>query len=337
MRSNIECYYCKKKGHYARECRQKNKAKCKQGFKFDESSAFVATMLEEGDARTESLSVTKQTEFIDLQDTNEIWITDSGASRHITFRREWLTDYKSNDHKDTVSLGDNRLREVCGEGTVLIEKFINGQWLKARIENVLYVPSLKKNLFSVGACTKKGFQVVFNGDKVVFVRDNTAQAVGYKQFNNIYYMLFKVNANEKRYETSIREADVSVVNLQELHNRLGHLNKAMLKTIVDKQTVEGIKLSNADDFFCEPCQFGKSHKLQFKVVNEINRSWKLGEYIHSDVCGPFSVESVGGSRYFLSFINEASGYRSIYFLKHKSDVVEKFKDFDEYGRKQVWL
>lgn len=83
---------------------------------------------------------------------------------------------------------------------------------------------------------------------------------------------------------------------------------------MDKQFVDGVKLSNKDDFFCEPCQFGKSHRLQFKEVKS-DRAWKPGEYIHSDVCGPFSEISVGGSRFFLSLVDEVSGYRTLYFLK----------------------
>ena len=38
--------------------------------------------------------------------------------------------------------------------------------------------------------------------------------------------------------------------------------------------------------------------------------------------------STGGSRYFLLFIDEASNYRSVYFLKHASDVFERFKEFE---------
>lgn len=45
------------------------------------------------------------------------------------------------------------------------------------------------------------------------------------------------------------------------------------------------------------------------------------------------MASIGGSRYYLLFIDEASNYRIVYFLKHKSDVVEKFKDFGKLTNK----
>lgn len=46
------------------------------------------------------------------------------------------------------------------------------------------------------------------------------------------------------------------------------------------------------------------------------------------MCGPFSEESIGGSRFNLLFIDEASNYRVVYFLKHKSDVFERLKDYE---------
>lgn len=46
------------------------------------------------------------------------------------------------------------------------------------------------------------------------------------------------------------------------------------------------------------------------------------------MCGPFSEMSLGGARYYLLFIDEATDYRTVYFIKHKSDVYEKLKEFD---------
>lgn len=42
-----------------------------------------------------------------------------------------------------------------------------------------------------------------------------------------------------------------------------------------------------------------------------------------------SVESIGDSKYYLLFKDVATYYRHMYFLKHKHDVYEKFKEFDK--------
>ena len=51
------------------------------------------------------------------------------------------------------------------------------------------------------------------------------------------------------------------------------------------------------------------------------------EIIHTDVCGPMSVASRGGYRYVLTFTDDLSRYGYIYFMKHKSETFEKFKEF----------
>ena len=51
------------------------------------------------------------------------------------------------------------------------------------------------------------------------------------------------------------------------------------------------------------------------------------EIIHTDVCGPMSVEARGGYHYFLTFTDDLSRYGYIYLMKHKSKTFEKFKEF----------
>lgn len=97
--------------------------------------------------------------------------------------------------------------------------------------------------------------------------------------------------------------------------------------MADKGYVRGLKFNDRNNFFCETCQFGKSHKLSF-VRRESPQSWAVGEFFHSDVCGPFSEVSLGGARYFLAFKDDASGYRVVFFIKHKSDVFDRFKEFE---------
>ena len=59
----------------------------------------------------------------------------------------------------------------------------------------------------------------------------------------------------------------------------------------------------------------------------MERATDLLEIIHTDVCGPMSVEAHSGYRYFLTFTNDLSRYGYIYLMKHKSETFEKFKEF----------
>ena len=70
---------------------------------------------------------------------------------------------------------------------------------------------------------------------------------------------------------------------------------------------------------------GKMTKTPFSGTME--RATDLLEIIHTDVCGPMSVEARGEYRYFLTFIDDLSRYGYIYLMKHKSGTFEKFKEF----------
>lgn len=87
-------------------------------------------------------------------------------------------------------------------------------------------------------------------------------------------------------------------------------------------------LSDKSSVFCESCKIGNSHRLPFDRKSE-KVSTVPGEKFHTDVCGPMSEKSLAGSRYFMTFIDDASGYRTVYFLKHKSEVLGKFKTFEK--------
>ena len=51
------------------------------------------------------------------------------------------------------------------------------------------------------------------------------------------------------------------------------------------------------------------------------------ELVYSDVRGPMETTSLGGHRYVASFIDSYSRFARAYFMKHKSEVLEKFRQF----------
>ena len=79
--------------------------------------------------------------------------------------------------------------------------------------------------------------------------------------------------------------------------------------------------------FCEGCIEGKMHRKPYKPVKEIISKRKL-QCVHSDVCGPMPKESIGGRKYFVTFIDDYSRCCQVYLLRHKSEVLEKFKEFE---------
>ena len=54
---------------------------------------------------------------------------------------------------------------------------------------------------------------------------------------------------------------------------------------------------------------------------------QIVELVHSDAFGPVKVPSLGKSVYYVSFIDDFSRNTWIHFLKKKSKVFDRFKEF----------
>ena len=83
-------------------------------------------------------------------------------------------------------------------------------------------------------------------------------------------------------------------------------------------------LDSVNESVCNACQQAKSHQLPFPVSSSV--SHHPLELVFSDVWGP-APESVGRKKYYVSFIDDFSKFTWIYLLQFKSQVFQKFKEF----------
>ena len=51
------------------------------------------------------------------------------------------------------------------------------------------------------------------------------------------------------------------------------------------------------------------------------------DLVHTDVMGPFEVESVGKAHYAVLFIDDCMKFFSVYVIRHKSDVADVFREY----------
>ena len=80
-----------------------------------------------------------------------------------------------------------------------------------------------------------------------------------------------------------------------------------------------------DNFDCTSCQLGKKPALPFNNSESICNS--IFELIHSDVWGPSPIASIGGSRYFVVFIDDYSHYSWIFPMKSHSENLPIYSNF----------
>ena len=126
---------------------------------------------------------------------------------------------------------------------------------------------------------------------------------------------------------TVEPGDVAAVaagndNASLWHNRLGHMSQKGMKELLSKEKLPELKNVHFD--ICESCVMGKQKKLSFLIGGRKLRATKL-DLVHTDLWGPSPVASLGGSRFYITFIDDCSRKVWVYFLKNKSDVLDIFK------------
>ena len=66
-----------------------------------------------------------------------------------------------------------------------------------------------------------------------------------------------------------------------------------------------------------------------------NRATKQLKLVHTDVCGPMSVQAKGGYEYFITFTDDYSRYEYVYLMCHKFEAFEKFQEYKTETKKQL--
>jgi len=109
----------------------------------------------------------------------------------------------------------------------------------------------------------------------------------------------------------------SKASLDVWHQRLGHISKAKILDIMDKMPGLDIDKDVEDEEIkvCDGCQLGKQTRDSFGKA--IRKETPL-ELIHSDLCGEFQEMSLGGAKYFISFIDDNTRFAYLEFLKDKN-------------------
>jgi len=87
------------------------------------------------------------------------------------------------------------------------------------------------------------------------------------------------------------------------HHRLGHMSEKGMKMLLSKEKLLELKSINFD--MCESCILGEQKRVSFLKTGKTSKAGKL-ELVDTDLWGPSPVASLGGSRYYITFIDDSS-------------------------------
>ncbi|GJT67256.1 retrovirus-related pol polyprotein from transposon TNT 1-94 [Tanacetum coccineum] len=242
-----------------------------------------------------------------VENTIDDRIMDSSASFHATYCKEELERFKLCSGK--VCLADDKTLDIAGVGDVVLKTSFGTSWT---LKDVRYIPGVKKRLISVGQLDEEGYHVGFGDQQWKVTKGSLVVAHGNKR-GSLY--LVEVPSN------GINAAIDGRGNATLWHQRLGHMSEKGMNILASKGRIPD--LQKAVVGFCEPCVLGKQKKVSFVKSGNTRKLQRL-ELVHTNVYDPTSVASIGGSRYYVTFINDSSRKVWVYFLKNKSEVFNTF-------------
>ena len=144
--------------------------------------------------------------------------------------------------------------------------------------------------------------------------------------NNSACKIFDIATN-KVCNPQCQMNTTKIANL--FHQKFGHPNKHVLKSILSSLSIEYSSISAPD--FCDACQYGKVLQMPFYTTRIITKAPL--ELIHTDLWGPTPLPSLHGYRYYISFVDDHSRYCWIFPLTLKLEALGTFKFFKTLVKK----
>ena len=86
------------------------------------------------------------------------------------------------------------------------------------------------------------------------------------------------------------------------------------------------------DYKCETCVEAKMARAYFELVE---RSTEPLDLIYSAVCDMKFVQSRGGKKYFITFIDDCTRYYYVYLLRRKDEAIEAFIQYKNEVENQL--
>ncbi|XP_028097311.1 uncharacterized protein LOC114297141 [Camellia sinensis] len=108
-----------------------------------------------------------------LEPLSNAWWIDSAATRYIVQNKDMFVEFtekKVGEHK--IYMGNNSYSDVLGIGNCQFSINETSIVLHDVLHNVLYVPSIRRNLISISVLTQKGFEINFRFNTVLIKKES---------------------------------------------------------------------------------------------------------------------------------------------------------------------
>jgi histone deacetylase 1/2 len=245
------------------------------------------------------------------------WYMDTGATDHITNDLDCLAVRETYHGNDCIHVGNGAGLPIShvGHGTLnTIAKPLN-------LRNILHVPHITKNILYVHKITL---------DNVVFIEIHPYHFVVKDQASKRRVLQGKCESGLYPIRSSEINANKCVkfsarVSKEQWHRRLGHPSSQIVSSILSLNKIPFCH-NSVHAHVCNACQMAKSHQLPFPHSNHLSAAPL--ELIYIDVWVR-AIDSVGGYKYYVSFVDDFTKYTWLFPIVLKFDVENIFLRFQK--------
>ena len=255
---------------------------------------------------------------------DEGWLSDSGASTHMTRSADGMINYRECNLK--LRIADGSTRTIKGYGDINFVFRSGNGLVQVMLTNVAHVPDLRYHLFSPPTLVKHGH--TFEGRPAgIVVKLKSELSIVFPSTGNLYGLYgYRVDCSTRGDAFAVfapgKPPNKPVVNINHYHCAVENSHEALLRKTAEEQGVvlEGKLLE------CKGCSMVKGLRRGIKQSTHTRADKKLGR-VFVDLSGPKVIKSHRGKRYTLIVRDDYPRYTWLYFMRHKSDAAEMFQQF----------
>src|SRR5258708_945061 len=320
-----KCENCHKKGHTKDQCWAKGssnegggpKRKGKDDDKKDSDKAATATTKEKEadieawaaieDIESDDAALYVPAVAVEYSAKAECKIYDSGASRHMSQHRKHFVTYETIPARP-ITAANNKVFHAIGMGDLEVKLPNGDKSSKALLKDVLHAPDMTLTVVSIGRIMKAGYNVEFDEDEqVCWIRKKkNGPIIGRIPVgvNNLFKVEHALSASSA--------GSAHAVDIRTLHRRLGHVSVDAIRALIRGGSITGLQLiDDFPSFICDSCEYAKTTRKLIRKGRSEPQAQSFGDEVHTDVWGPSPTHSLGGRRYYVTFMDDCTHYTKL--------------------------
>lgn len=348
------CFYCNEEGHFMSKC---NKLAADQASGKVTKQLFVGgrkrgkrgggKSKQAGDQAGDQSGTQKKTEnktrmtcaivssnYKDELDPNASYI-DTGTNDMVTNKLDGCIEMDWS-YRETIYMADEHPLQVIGRGDYLFE---GSNQIELKITKMLYAPGAKTTFISWSRMDDAGGYEIGGKKGALNIMTETGKNVieSKKVANGLYKTNLKPIMQKKIFLNAIARIPQirSTTQTPEVvywHRTLNHVNRFDLQKL---DNALGILVDVKIPIDCITCIEAKMKRDPFKLKG-IRSSQPL-EIVHSDLSGIIRIPNRENVKYFVVFLDDYTRYKVIFLLARKFQVLNAFKEFVAFMKRQTGL